>query len=418
MDKISDTFKWLWLTSCFGVGNKGLWNYLGKNLDFESKFDMIYDKDKRAKLHLSNKEMHSAASITDKQVNELISYCKNHNIGILCYSDKEYPDRLKNIFNPPAVLFYKGNLDCLYSELILSVVGARTPSEYSKKITTALIRQLSEFELTIVSGFALGIDIEAHLAAIRNGAKTIAVIGCGIEHSYPADNMKYRDEILANGVIISEYYPKTKPASYMFPARNRILSGISAGTIVIEASTKSGSLITANLALSHGHDIFTIPPHNLFDSRYYGNIKLLRDGAIPIYGIQDIIYEYYENYSHKLTQVKNYTKIINIDNTDSIKNNLISNSDNLNPIGIDIDDISVIHEVDLTPLDDVRKNIMNILIKHNAPMLVDEISLLSGISIDELFEILTSLELDEYIESRAGNSFTISNKGTNPTAIT
>ncbi len=407
MDKNLDLFKWLWLSSCFGIGNKRLWDYLSGDTAFDDLFNMIYDKNKRTDAPLTAKEKQSANSVTDKQINELITYCNEHNIGILCYSDDEYPERLKNIYNPPAVLFYKGNLDCLNSELILSVVGARKPSEYSTKITRALVRQLCEFDLTIVSGFAMGIDIESHLAAVRNGGKTIACIGCGIEYDYPAENVKYRDEILKNGLIISEYYPKTKPASYMFPARNRILAGLSVGTIVVEASSKSGSLITANLALQQGHDIFTIPPHNLFDSCYYGNIKLLRDGAIPIYGIQDIIYEYYENYSHKLTQVKNSAKTVNIDNYDTQKKKPSPVAVNTAAEDIAYDEIAEIHDIDLSSLDDSEKIILDILIKHNEPMHADEISLLSGINIDELLGILTSLELDEYIVSHAGNTFAV-----------
>lgn len=431
MDKSSLLFKWLWIVAGFGTGNKRIWDIVNLHDSVDIAFDLLYNKSTRNQFHLVKKEIDSIEAVSDNMIFEIISYCNSYNIGIVTYSDELYPELLRDIYNPPAVLFYKGDFSCIFRDLTLAVVGTRKPSVYSEKVTAALIRQLSDYNLTVISGFAVGIDIVSHLAAVRNGGKTAVILGCGIDYNYPADNVKYREEILANGVFISEFFPKTKAASYNFPLRNRILSGLALGTIVIEAGKKSGSLITANLALQQGRDIFAVPPHNLFDERYLGNVELLRDGAIAIFGLQDVLYEYYENYSHKLTHIKpvisepppitSITPAAPITSssvifndvalpfpqvTEIVADNTALNAFLENALESKRNDISTASsEIDLSSFSDDEMAVINILRKNAKAMLADEISVGLNLGISDVLCILTDLEISGVIESAAGNSF-------------
>ncbi|MCL2052872.1 MAG: DNA-processing protein DprA [Oscillospiraceae bacterium] len=394
MDNNSEFFKWLWLVSCFGPGNKRIWDIINiydmpeKNSEnsLDCAYNMLRSKEARKKL-LKEKEIQKAEAVNEEQISVLFRYCAEHEISLICFSDPDYPERLRNIYNPPAVLFYRGDISCLGRELVLAVVGTRKPSDYSIKVANALVRGLCAYELTLVSGFAEGIDIASHISAVRNGGKTAAILGCGLDYDYPLKNIKYREEILRNGVFISEYLPKTRPSKMTFPYRNRILSGLSQGAAVIEASKKSGSLVTANLALGQGRDVFAVPPHNLFDLRYQGNAELLRDGALPIYGLQDILYEYYENYSHKLTNVKQGEKI--------------------EPKSVSADYAKTENKaaIDFSELTDDERAIAALLQKHNKPLLPDEISALCGIDISEVLGNLTALEIEGIVKPSEGGRF-------------
>ncbi len=412
MDKNSFLFKWMWLVCCFGTGNKRIWEYVNMHDTLDTAFDLIYNANARKSLNLTANEIKSAGAVSENAVSEMYDYCCKHDIEIICYSDENYPERLKSIFNPPAVLYCRGDILCIERELVLSVVGTRHPSEYSLRVTNALIKQLCGYELTIVSGFAVGIDIASHLAAVRNGGKTIAVLGSGLDYNYPADNNRYCTEICENGLFISEYYPKASPARYNFPARNRILSGLSVGTIVIEASKKSGSLVSANLALSHGRDIFCIPPHDLFDVRYQGNAGLLRDGAIPVMGLRDILNEYYENYSHKLTHTK---AVEYIQKTAAGYDVKTPPDEPVNPVHYEkpggslpdsIPSSGSIYDSDIMQFDDETKSILAIMLKNNKPMRPDEISLIAAADISSILSILTALEIEGVIKA-SGNGYEV-----------
>jgi DNA processing protein len=244
-------------------------------------------------LHLNENERVHAALFSDEKYSEIVEECGKNNISIIDIHDEFYPPLLREIYNPPVLLYAAGDKSALLSGLSLAVVGARDPSDYSRQITVKLIRALqkSEVKWTIVSGFARGIDITAHTTAVKYGAKTVAVKGCGILYNYPKQNELFADVIKKNGVIISEYPPFEAAKSMYFPVRNRIIAGMSAGTLIIEASDKSGSLVTANLAAEFGRDVFCIPPHDITQTRYFGNVGLLRDGASPLYGLRDLIFE-------------------------------------------------------------------------------------------------------------------------------
>lgn len=211
---------------------------------------------------------------------------KNHNISIVKRTDAEYPDSLIGIKNAPNILYCIGDVSLL-NKKSLAVVGSRKCSEYGRQTAMKIAKTAAENDIVVVSGMARGIDSFGHLGALRNGGKTIAVLGSGVNVCYPAANRKLYEEICEKGLVISETEPDTKPMPYMFPMRNRIISGLSSGVAVVEAGTSSGSLITAEIAAEQGRDVFAVPG-NINSPYSLGTNKLLTDGAIPIATVDDI----------------------------------------------------------------------------------------------------------------------------------
>ena len=277
---------WLWLTMVFGVGNERMWEVMRFFDDPLAAYSELVSglfNDR-----LTEKENERIKSSSLEQCSEIIELCKFKGYGVLSYSNPKYPPLLRHIYNPPAILYYDGDINTFSYGRILSIVGARNCSEKSLETEKRLCRELALSGNTIASGFAVGADITSHLASISVSKPTIAVLGCGIDVNYPKENFVYREKLKNCGVFITEYPLGTSPHPQNFPKRNRILAGISSGVIVIEAGEKSGSLITAELAVQNGREVFCLPPMDIYDSRYAGNIKILRDGATAIYGSEDI----------------------------------------------------------------------------------------------------------------------------------
>ena len=205
-------------------------------------------------------------------------------------NSKEYPQNLKNIYDPPKKIYLIGNKDLLYQKGI-AIVGARDATQYGKKIAYNLAKELSEQNIVIISGLAIGIDSYAHKGALEKG--TIAVLGSGIDNIYPKQNLELAREIIKNkGCIISEYPLGTKPERLHFPQRNRIISGLSDGVVVIEASKKSGALITAEFALEQGKEVFAVPG-DINKKQSEGTNQLIKDGAILLTSATDILENIY-----------------------------------------------------------------------------------------------------------------------------
>lgn len=205
---------------------------------------------------------------------------------------EEYPKQLKNIYDPPLKLYVLGNKKLLEQRGI-AIVGARKATEYGKNIALQLSRRLSENGINVISGLALGIDTYAHLGTLQESCigKTIAVLGCGLNEIYPKQNRELAKRIIDNGgCIISEYPIGTKPEKLNFPQRNRIISGLSNGVVVVEASEKSGSLITADFALEQGREVFAVPG-NILNQTSVGTNSLIKQGAKLVTNYMDIIEE-------------------------------------------------------------------------------------------------------------------------------
>lgn len=208
----------------------------------------------------------------------------------------DYPDTLKNIHNPPQELYIKGKI-INQDKLAIGVVGTRKCSQYGKQVTLDIAGQLAKSGIAIVSGLAKGIDTYAHQAALENNGRTIAVLGNGIDRKsfYPSSNYKLSEKIAQNGAVITEYSEGTRGTQFTFPERNRIISGLSLGVLVIEAPLKSGALITANWALEQNKEVFAIPG-SIYKENSQGTNRLIKMGAKLVTNIEDILEEL--NLSH------------------------------------------------------------------------------------------------------------------------
>lgn len=212
-------------------------------------------------------------------------------VGILVFTDPGYPQELKSIYNPPPVLYYLGDLAALEG-IKVAVVGTRRPTPYGLKVAHILAQGLAEAGIIVVSGLAIGIDAAAHRGALQGKGKTIAVLGSGVDVIYPRENARLYQEISREGLLLSEFPPGTPPERYHFPARNRIISGLARGTVVVEAGEKSGALITADLALEQGRDVFAVPGP-ITSPQSKGTNNLLKQGAKIVTGVEDILEEYF-----------------------------------------------------------------------------------------------------------------------------
>lgn len=402
-----EIIKLLYLVSCFGVGKARVW-------ELEQRFgslDAVYRAIafERPQGVFTPQELRNAETTTAKQLCEIISYCYGHNIGIVGFNDTVYPPRLRGIYDPPLILFCRGKLDLLVSDVIVAAVGARNPSDYSKNTAKRLCSALAKSGIVVASGFAVGTDITAHLSAVRSGGKTIAVLGSGIGYEYPAENTQYIDEIAANGLFISEFFPNSKANRLNFPVRNRILSGISMGTVVIEASERSGSLNTASNAISQGRDLWVVPPHDIYDPRYDGNKLLIRDGAIPLLYDSDIPCEYFENYSHKPVK-DNISDMAILD--DGMFDSYVQGSQaepkqakkSKQPKPNESEKITEAEKPQYRP--EGSAGIIYDIIR-NAPngITPDEAAEKSGLDISEVLMLITDLEIDGAVYSETGQDY-------------
>ncbi|PGS50716.1 DNA-processing protein DprA [Bacillus sp. AFS041924] len=215
------------------------------------------------------------------------------NIIIITIYDELYPDLLKEICDPPFVLYLKGNQTILKKQFLISIIGAREPSLFAKIICDSLIIDLMKEDCVIVSGMATGCDSIAHKSAIFHRGKTIAVVGCGLDYIYPKQNRNLFNEISINHLVISEYPYYIKPEKRYFPRRNRIIAGLSKGLIVLEAKEKSGTMITANFAIQYNREVFAVPGPIIMEE-YKGNHRLIQDGAKLITNTNDILEEFKE----------------------------------------------------------------------------------------------------------------------------
>ncbi|MDF2545828.1 MAG: dprA [Anaerosolibacter sp.] len=210
-------------------------------------------------------------------------------IDILSRNDMEYPSNLKNIYDPPYLLYKIGNI-CSKDENAVAIVGARKATPYGKWAAYKLAGDLAKRGITIVSGMAYGIDTAAHRGALDSGGRTIAVLGSGVDVCYPKSNYSLMKEIEKNGAVVSEYAIGTPPAPNHFPPRNRIISGLAKGVVVIEANAKSGSLITVEFALEQGREVLAVPG-NINSGLSMGTNQLIKDGAKIVTCVEDIIEE-------------------------------------------------------------------------------------------------------------------------------
>jgi len=363
---------WVWLSSIPALGSvRGR-----KLLDYFGTPEEIW----RASKQSLQKVPELGPILVDRLLDETLrsnaqkhmSYMAKNNIDAIVLNDISYPTLLKEIYDPPLVLFKRGRLEV---NKCVAVVGSRKASDYGLKVAKELAYGLARNGINVVSGLARGIDSKAHEGAIDASGITTAVLGCGVDVIYPPENERLFNKILSSGALVSEYLPGFPPLPGNFPARNRIISGLCSGVIVIEANEKSGSLITANFALEQGRDVFAIPG-NLGNMNSKGTNKLIREGAKLVTCVDDILEEInffdLENkvIKHKLKEKAPKSVSISIDNLE----------------------------------DDEKKIVTSLLIEE---LHIDELSKKTGLEMKTLNSLLIMLELAGYVEQRAGKFFSL-----------
>lgn len=304
---------------------------------------------------------------------------------IISLYDDKYPKLLEQISNPPGILYVNGDESCLNSKFSIAIVGTRKATQFGANMAYDISAGLCKSGAVIVSGGALGIDFFAHKGALESNGKTIAVLGCGINYPYLMQNYSLRNKIALSGAVISEYPPDTPCGLYTFPIRNRIISGLTLGTVIIEAGEKSGSLITANLANEQNRDVFVLPIDEN-NPRSVGSNLLIRDGASVITSADDII----SQYNYKINFEKN-NRINEYISEKSTRNNLLEVQESSKSLEIDLpENLKLVY-------DSLKKGK-----KH-----IDDISSEVNIKMKDLLPILTELELMGMVKALSGRMYEI-----------
>ena len=273
---MSDLKYWIWLSELFSYGSDKP-NALLDEFDTPERIFHAAEEELARTEILSKDDIARVMRHSLDRSEYIEKECEKLKISIVVQNDSRYPRRLKRIYGAPVLLYVYGDLSGIDEEVVIGVVGTREPSDYGAEVTNQLCYELAGSGVIVVSGCAVGIDANAHLGAVKAGGRTIAVLGCGLDVNYPAANHQLKRQILL---------------------------GLSLGVLVTEAPLRSGSIISLNHALEQGRDTFCIPPHDIYDARFRGVVIPLRDYAKAVYDANDILFEYYNEYSHKLTADK------------------------------------------------------------------------------------------------------------------
>ncbi len=373
---------WVWLTDICGVYNNDI-NALLEQFD---TVEEIYEAtDYSSILNVKPSTLRKLRDKSLKKAEKVKENCGKIGAEIITFDDVRYPDMLRTIANPPYVLYMRGEIMKWDRILGIGVVGTRECSDYGHKAVDYIVKDLALCGATIISGMALGIDGLAARAALDAGNKTVAVLGTAIDNPYPWENRHLMQEIIENGTVISEYPPGAKGMRGSFPWRNRIISGLSKGVLVVEAPKKSGALITANYALEQGKDVFAVPG-NIFKKESEGTNNLLSSGAKAVGSAEDILNEYvYEIERLKIKKPPIVSKIF-------AKPEKVENEIKLS-----------IEDKRFSGLADSDKKIISLLIEEN--MHIDDIARKSEIPMGELTTKLAMLEFSGHIQKIPGNNY-------------
>lgn len=279
---------WLWLQDCLGA-SAGVKDLLSRYKDAEEFFlagENAWKKEKLSLLAFKNMK-----SKTPDRYEKTVAFCREHKIYILCPDSEYYPASLLEIEDFPLALYVRGDYKILKQEKSMAVIGSRTPCVYGQKAAEKITTRLVENGYIIVSGGALGIDSVAHSTAIASGGKTVLVMGCGHGNRYLPGNSALRKLVSQNGALITEYPPLNPVTQASFPQRNRIISALSKGVVIVEAADPSGTFNTANHALEQNKDIFVLPG-DIESGNFAGSNRLITEGAIPVFSGEDILLYY------------------------------------------------------------------------------------------------------------------------------
>ena len=403
----------LWLVMVFGAGSPRIWKALHRYGSPQKAVEVLQKPESDAALHLPEHTLRRIRQTGEAQVEEMLARCEKLRLSILWYGDEAYPPQLLSIVNPPVLLFYQGDSSLLQEHLLLTIVGTRNPSPYSLQVEKTICHDLVQMGFVPVTGYAVGIDITANRCALEADKPSIALMGCGLDVAYPQPHANLKYEIARRGLILSEFLPGTSPAPSNFPLRNRVLSGLSMGTFVIHAPARSGALITAENAMEQGRDVFCIPPADIFDKRYMGVIKYLRDGAIPVFDSRDIVYEYYTSHAHMIgasalydeTREKSESSVMTLGESDAVQQPGRRKQRPPKPeIPEETEPDPAIDPMPEEELEGLAGEILSLLQRQRV-MHMDQIAAELEVSMEELTTTLTELELYGKLERLPGKQF-------------
>ena len=300
-----NTLYWLWLAEKCGIASKQFGRLIEK---YDDPFDVYrLSEDEIEQLEGINGALR--AKLCEKDLENsysILKYCKENRVDIISYGDSRYPARLKNIEDAPILLYCLGHFPDFNSALCIGIVGTRKMSEYGKQSAYKIGYELSSAGAIVVSGMALGVDGAAASGALSAGGRTVAVLGCGISVVYPKEHKKLMEEISRKGAVITEYPPTEAPHGHNFPKRNRIISGLCQGVLVVEGAAGSGALITARRAIDQGREVFALPG-KIDESNSEGPNELIREGAYPALCSDDIL-RHYDFLYHDVIDYSKHTK--------------------------------------------------------------------------------------------------------------
>ena len=391
MTRYDDTIYIAGLQSLYNVGATHVRRFIE---DFGSPYDAWEAVKKVENLkpytHISNADKRAiASSAKDEKLDYIIYKIDEYKMDVTTFLDKDFPSILNHIYNPPAILFMRGNRALLDKRLNrIALVGARRCSLYGRNVARMLGKELGKYSTIIVSGGARGIDTHGHEGLLSSQGYGIVVMGCGLDIVYPRENTKLFDRILQNnGLLLSEYPPGTPPSAKHFPARNRIISGLSRGVIVVEAKASSGSLITADMAVSEGRDVFVVPC-NLLDHTADGNKFLMRNGAFVLTGYEDIVKEYHLTLRDMFSNKEKLSPPNKRDTMGVKDSNQIGNHSQ----GVDTQGLSMLSF-------NVDRSLILSEIPHDRCITVSDILKATSIPLQQLQPLLLELEMEGAIEN-------------------
>ena len=380
---------WVWLAECRGVSNQAV---LALLRHFGSPEDVFY-ADTGEILLTEGITREQAKALEDHKLDKadkILADCQRLGLRILTIQDAEYPGRLQNIYDPPCLLYVKGRLPAIDETAAVAVVGTRDCTPYGVACAEKLGYGLASGGAVVVSGLAKGIDAAASRGALRAGGITVGVVGNGLDVHYPYESRYLYEDIAAAGALLSEYPPGTEPAGSHFPARNRIISGLSLATLVVEAPERSGALITAETALEQGRDVFAVPgPIDAPAS--VGCNRLIRDGAGLVSDAWDILREYAGRFPEKLKQdeAREQPAVLGYQARQKAEPKPVPPSLDLNKSSLTDDQLNLLRAM-----------------SDEEPALVDDLIEQTGIPTRRVLSALTLLELEHMVTQHSGKRYT------------
>ncbi|MBR6872228.1 MAG: DNA-processing protein DprA [Ruminococcus sp.] len=405
---MDDRAYWLWLVMVFGPAEPRIWT-LSREYDNAKEFYEALQEGEVSEL--TEDEQKRLDEVELEKAQEIIKRCEDDGIDVLCFDSNDYPDRLRTIYDPPAVLFVRGDPGLIKDRLVVNMAGTRNPSNYSQRITSVLSRKLSANGCVIATGLTDGIDSLAINTSSGIGYPTIGVCGMAIDLYEKKDFAG----IISCGFLVSETHSLMNWPRPKFTNRNRIMVGLSDTVVFVEGSGKSRGLDIAEHCISQGKLLFVVPPHDITDTRYLGQAWLIRRGAVPVFSENDILFHLshlsperlvYDKYCSEYIDLGDYSfyskELPDTENSSDTKKR-----DKARPAKIPVQEDEADEEpaasADLSLLEGKEKEICELL--KEKPMLADEIAEKTGLGITEALSVLTSLELDGYVESLSGKRF-------------